>query len=167
MNERDAAQEHNLSMTRPGLFALLAIAYLVDAAARRARLLAAFATVALVVIMMPPALSTVSGTSGPDRVLRHLEQVAGPGDVIALHPGGRLHELMWSVGVRGGHRYATVAVAGYTDTMGIALDPNRVPSGRVWVVDWSRHRLATPNGPRCAPDWARAGARVYCITPGP
>ncbi len=146
---------------------LLAIAYLVGAAARRARLLAACATLALVVVMMPPALSAVSGTSGPDRVLRHLEQVVGPGDVVALHPSGRLHELLWSVGVRGTHPYAPVEVAGVGDTTGVALDPNRVPSGRLWLVDWSQHHLPAPNGPRCANDWARAGARVYCITTVP
>ena len=74
---------------------------------------------------------------------------------------------MWSVAVRGAHPYATVAVAGYGDTVGIALDPNRVPSSRLWVVDWSQHHLPTPSGPRCAADWTHAGARVYCITSVP
>ncbi len=146
---------------------LLAIAYLVSAAADRRRAVGVLAAVVLALVMIPPALRTVSGRSAPDRILRHIEQVAGPGDVVAIHPGGRLHELAWSVGVRGASPYATVAVSGFGNTTGIALDPSRAPSGRLWLLDWTKHRLRAPIGPRCAPDWNHGGARLSCVTPVP
>ena len=65
---------------------LLALGYLVSTVAHRARFFGAIAVLVLVAVMIPPALRAVAGPSAPDRVLRHVEQVAGPGDVIAIVP---------------------------------------------------------------------------------
>jgi hypothetical protein len=142
---------------------LLAIAYLVSALARRGPLIGVAAALVLVVVTIPPALHAVSGTSSPDRVLRQVEQVAGPGDVVAIHPAGRLHELAWSIGVRGRWPYASAAITGLADTNGILLDPASPRSGRVWLLDWTKHRLTAPLGPRCAPDRTVGGARLVCL----
>jgi uncharacterized membrane protein len=142
---------------------LLAIAYFVSEAAGARRLLGGIAVLVLAVAMIPPAIAAVSGTSGPDRVLRHLEQVTRAGDVVALHPGGRLHELTWSLGARGPHPYSVVRVVGFGDTAGIALDPSGPPSGRLWLLDWAKHRLPPANRARCAPDWTSGAARLSCL----
>jgi hypothetical protein len=142
---------------------LLAIAYLVGAIARRERLIGAVAALALGVVMIPPAIHAVSGTSSPDQVLRQVEHVVQPGDVVAIHPAGRLHELAWSVGVRGKWAYSPATLTGLTDTNGIVLDPAAPRSGRIWLLDWTKHRLTAPLGPRCAPDRTVSGARLICL----
>jgi hypothetical protein len=142
---------------------LLATAYLVSAMARRGRHIGAVAALVLVVVMLPPALHAVSGTSSPDRVLRQVEQVAHPGDVVAIHPAGRLHELAWSIGVRGPWPYGVATLTGLANTNGIVLDPAAPRSGRVWLLDWTKHPLPAPLGPRCAPDRTVGGARLICL----
>jgi hypothetical protein len=142
---------------------LLAIAFLVGAVANRSRLLGAVAVLVLVLVMVPAAIHTVTAPSGADRVLRHIERVAGRGDVVAIHPGGRLHELLWSVGVRGNQPYREVPVVGFGRTTGFVLSPSAPRSGRLWIVDWTRHHLPDPQLPRCAPDWTGGGARLYCL----
>ncbi|MGH7486283.1 MAG: hypothetical protein ACREMY_11895, partial [bacterium] len=91
------------------------------------------------------------------------EQATGPGDVIAMRPAGRVHELVWSVGVRGRLPYRPVSVVGFGAIAGIALGPPGSPSGRLWVLDWTSRRLSIPPLPRCAPDWSQGGAHLYCL----
>jgi hypothetical protein len=145
----------------------LAIGVLAGELVRRRPTLGGIACCALVVAMVPAAVNTVTGTSAPDRVLRHVESVVAPGDVVALHPSGRLHEVEWSVAVRQHLPYRAVAVNGLGRTAGIALGPTGTSSGRLWLLDWIRPHLAVPALPRCAPDWSGSGARLSCLVTGP
>jgi Dolichyl-phosphate-mannose-protein mannosyltransferase len=142
---------------------LLALGYLVSTVAHRSRLFGAIAVVVLVAVMLPPALRVVTVPSTPDRVLRHVEHVTGPGDVIAMRPAGRVHELVWSVGVRGRLPYRTISLAGLGNAAGIVLGPPAARSGRLWLLDWTSRPLRIPSLPRCAPDWSHGGARLYCL----
>jgi hypothetical protein len=146
---------------------LLAIGALAGWLARRSAVVGATACVVLVLAMVPPAIHTVTGRSAPDRVLRHVEHVVAPGDVIALHPSGRLHEVTWSVAVRHHVAFRPVTMTGFGNTAGIALGPRRSSSGRLWLLDWKEPRVRMPALPRCAPDWSRAGARLSCLVVGP
>jgi hypothetical protein len=145
---------------------LLALGFLVSALASRSRLLGAIVVVALVAVMVPAGIHAVTGPSAPDRVLRHVEAVTGPGDVVAIHPGGRLHELLWSVGVRGDQPYQPVSLVGFGDSTGFVLTPRAPRTGRLWILDWTKHSLPVPTLPRCASDWSGGGARLYCLVGG-
>ena len=144
----------------------LAIGFLVAALTRRSKLLGAAVIAALLLVMVPSAVQVVATRQNPDGVLRHLERVAGPGDVLAIHPGGRLAEIEWSLGVRSGAPYRVVAVRGLEGTAGIARRAGPT-SGRLWLLDWAQQPLPAPSAPRCAPDWAGAGAHVYCLRQAP
>ncbi len=141
---------------------LLAIAFVVDAAARRSTLGAIAVVVVLALVMVPASLRAVTRVPNPDRILGHLEHVARPGDVLALHPAGRLHELEWSLAVRSGQPYRVVGVEAFRKTLGIVR--GRAPlSGRVLLLDWAKRRLPLPPASRCAPDWRFRGARISCL----
>jgi hypothetical protein len=146
---------------------LLALAFLVRAIADRSRRAGVIAVLALVVLTVPSAIHTVTAPSGADQVIRHVEQASAPGDVVAIHPGGRLQEPLWSVGVRGDQPYQLVSVVGLGNTTGFVLSPSVPRSGRLWLLDWTSHPLPVPQLPRCAPDWSGGGARLYCLVVGP
>ena len=141
---------------------LLAIAFLVAAAAKRSRLVGALAIALLSVVMVPSALNVVTQRSNPDQILRHIARVVRPGDVVAIHPAGRFHELVWSIGVRG-KPYRVVSVPGLAHTKGIELGPSHAPSGRIWLLDWTSHRLRLQHQPTCARNWTRGGAHLHCL----
>ena len=78
---------------------VLAIAYLVGGIARRSRLLATVAVVAVVIVTVPAAIHVVTARSTPDVALRHLDAVVQPGDVVAIRPRVKQPELAFSIGV--------------------------------------------------------------------
>jgi hypothetical protein len=141
---------------------LLAIAFLVGAVAKRSRLAGTLSILLLAVIMIPPALTVVTQQSNPDRILRHIARVARPGDVVAIHPAGRFHELVWSIGVRG-DPYRLVSLPGIAHTKALEIGTTHPLTGRTWLLDWTRHRLQLRNQPTCAHTWARAGADLHCL----
>ncbi len=139
----------------------LALGYLVAGIARRSRIVGALAIGALALVMIPAAVNVVNAPSSVDRAVRHVEQVAKPGDVVASHSGGRLHLLLWSVGVRRHVAYRQVAMVGPGDTKGVVLGKGRA-TGRTWLL------ASTPLPPgsnlsRCAPDWSVGSLRVLCL----
>ena len=141
---------------------LLAIGFLIGTIAQRARVVTAVVIVAIAVAAVPAAINVVETRSGPDRALRHLEQVVRPGDVVATRPSGKLPELAWSIGVRGPERFRTVSLTGLGHTAGFELgDGPR--SGRIWLLDWTHRPLPGPDRPRCAPDWSPGSSRVLCL----
>jgi hypothetical protein len=141
---------------------LLAIGFLVGAIAQRARVVAAVVIVAIAIAAVPAAINVVETRSGPDRALRHLEQVVRPGDVVATRPSGKLPELAWSIGVRGPEPFHTVSLTGLGHTAGFELG-HGTRSGRIWLLDWTRRPLPGPDRPRCAPDWSPGSSRVLCL----
>ena len=136
---------------------LLAIGYFVAAIATRARVIGVLVVVVLLAATIPPAVAVVTTRSAPDHVLRQIEKSAAPGDAVAIHPGGRLHELVWSIGVRGRDSFHSIHISGLRNTAGFMLDSRSGTSGRLWLLDWSKHPLHDLPATRCARDWSRGG----------
>lgn len=142
---------------------LLAIGFLVAELGRRSRVVGAIAVVTIAVIALPAGVSAVDAPPSPDRALDHLAAVGQPGDVVAIHPGGMIPELEWSLGFQGKYPYRVVPVNGLDNTSGILLGRGR-PTGRTWVLDVSRwHRLSTSGAVPCAPEWSWGASRVLCV----
>ena len=141
---------------------LLAIGFLVGGIAQRSRAVAAVVIVAIAIVAVPAAVNVVETRSGPDRALRHLEQVVRPGDVVATRPAGKLPELAWSIGVRGPQRFHSVSLTGLGNTAGFELGTGP-RSGRIWLLDWTHRPLPGPVRARCAPDWSPGSSRVLCL----
>ena len=147
----------------------LALGFLVAGLARRSRLLAAIATVALAAVTIPAAVHELVVPSVPDLALRHLASVARPGDVVVTRPADKYPELAWSVGVRGPLPYhvARMSALGHTrelaGTRGIVIGRGRASTGRTWVLDWRRRQSAVAGDQVCAPGWARGTSHVVCV----
>lgn len=141
---------------------LVAVAALVAQMGSRRAWLSAVAVVALLGLLLPSTLSTVTQSTGPDGPLRHLEQVVRPGDVVAVRPASKAPELQWSIGVRGSSSAHTVTVPGLHAAFALALGTGR-PTGRMWLLDWRRHRSPSPIArAQCAPRWSWGHTRITC-----
>jgi hypothetical protein len=140
----------------------MALGFLVAGMARRSRLLAVLATVALATVTIPAAVHEVVAPSVPDRALRHLGSVVRPGDVVATSPGDKLPELAWSVGVRGRLPYRATPMPELRNTRGIVLGGSAA-TGRIWLLDWRRGPLPIAHDPSCARPWTRGSSRVVCL----
>jgi len=140
----------------------VALGFLVAGLARRSRLLAALATVALATVTIPAALHEIVAPTVPDRALRHLTSVVRPGDVVATIPGDKLPELAWSVGVRGRLPYRGTATPLLGNTRGIVLGASAA-TGRIWLLDWRRGQLPIAHRRLCAHPWRRGSSRVVCL----
>jgi len=141
---------------------LMALGFLVAGLARRSRLLATVAIVALASVAIPAAVHELVAPSTPDLALRHLASVARRGDVVATRPAGKLPELAWSVGVRGHLAYRDTAVRGLGKARGLMLG-RTAAVGRVWLLDWNRGPLPLAHRRVCARPWSRGSSRVVCL----
>jgi hypothetical protein len=118
------------------------------------------AIVALASVTIPAAVHELVPPTTPDLALRHLASVARRGDVVATRPGGKLPELAWSVGVRGGLPYRETAVRGLGNARGLVLG-RPAATGRTWLLDWRLRPL--PQRPVCARPWSRRSSRLVCL----
>jgi len=141
---------------------LMAIGFLVAGLARRSRLLAAVATVALASVAIPAAVHDLVVPTTPDLALRHLTSTVRRGDVVATLPGDKFPELAWSVGVRGHLAYRDTAVRGLGKARGLMLG-RTAAVGRVWLLDWNRGPLPLAHRRVCARPWSRGSSRVVCL----
>ena len=142
---------------------LLALAYAVDAVARRARAVGPIAIAVAMLALLPSAAQTVNARSGPTAALNELERVDRPGDIIAVQPASKGVELDWTFGVRGDDGKAqTVQLAGFSQTSALALTGRR-PSGRVWIMQYRSQRLGLRHLRRCARTWHHGPTRLICI----
>ena len=117
---------------------LLAIAFLVQGAARRSRVLATAAVVLVAVVMIPAGIHAVTVPSTPNVALRHLDRVVRPGDVVAIRPAVKQPELAWTVAVHA-DRTTTPARAGLANTAAFRIGRSATPAtGRIWLLDWNR-----------------------------
>ena len=130
--------------------------------ARRSRLLAAVATVALASVTIPAAVHDLVVPTTPDLALRHLTSTVRGGDVVATLPGDKFPELAWSVGVRGHLAYRDTAVRGLGKARGLMLG-RTAAVGRVWLLDWNRGPLPLAHRRVCARPWSRGSSRVVCL----
>jgi hypothetical protein len=141
----------------------LAIGFLVGGIAVRSKLFAVVAVLVLAVVVVPAGLNVISAPSVPDAALRHLEHVVRPGDVVAIRPGGKLPEVAWSLGVRGGTSFQVVPVQGLGRSAGFVLGSGP-RTGRTWLLDWHRRRpLPLTAQSSCARAWVRRSSRVLCF----
>ena len=141
---------------------MLAIGFLLVGFGRVARPIGVVAVAVVAVVAVGAGIHVVATTTGPDRVLRHLEAVARPGDLVAIRPAGKLPEIEWSLGVRSHQPYRVVKVQGLANSSGILLGAGPW-SGTTWLLDWSHRPLPGGAGTACAPPWGGSGSRVLCI----
>jgi hypothetical protein len=141
---------------------LLAIGYLLDALAQRARALGAAAATVVALAM----LSSVPGAllaAGPNTALTELSRVAAPGDVVAIQPPSKGVELYWTMGVRSDDGPArAVQVKGIHNAVALALTGHR-PSGRIWLMQLSKQRINLHDFHLCARTWHHGPSRMLCI----
>jgi hypothetical protein len=141
---------------------LVALGFLVAKLFRSRPVLGALGGAALVALLVVPDIAAVTGSSVPDQVLHRVEQVARSGDVVAVHSSMRLKEVVWSVGILGDETYRAATVSGLGRTSAIELGRGS-PTGRVWLLDWSAHKLHITTKQRCSPDWWHGGAHLMCL----
>jgi hypothetical protein len=146
---------------------MVALAFVVRALPRRptARRLIASGLTILLVAMVVSAWRDVSTAPVADRVVRHLERLVQPGDVVTLRPAGRLHLLEWSLGVRTATPYRTARVAGVPGGASLELGgaSSIGSSRRLWLLDWADRHLSPEPVSTCAPVRHLARARLSCL----
>lgn len=139
----------------------LAVGYLVAGLTHRSRILGTLAIGVLALVMIPAAVTTVDAPSSVDRALRHVEHVARPGDIVASHPAGRLHLLLWSMGVRKGEPSKPVPLLGLGNAAGVML-VNGPPTGRTWLLE-STGPVSDAGKQRCASNRSYGSLHVVCL----
>ena len=144
---------------------LLALAFLLDAARRRWRM--AGTAIALTVVLI---VTTASCTFFLDKrweydlSIERLEQVARPGDVIAVRPARYGILVDWRIGIRGDRatRHVHVPDLGDADTL---LVTGARRTGRIWLLtpigDASRYDAFG----RCADEWRDESKKIICLQP--
>ena len=142
---------------------LLAIVFVVQAVARRSRVVAGVAVALVAIVMIPASIHTVTVRTGPDIALRHLQGVVQSGDVAAIRPKVKQPELVWSVGVQANLETAPTAVPGLSNSAAVVVDRDAPRSGRIWLLDWNRHPVLGHRFVLCAPPWHRGTSRVLCL----
>ncbi len=139
----------------------LALGYLAAGLTHHSRTLGALAIGVLALVMIPAAVTTVDAPSSVDRAVRHVEQVARPGDIVASHPAGRLHLLLWSIGVRRGEPSKHIALVGLRDAQGVRLG-HGPSSGRTWLLE-STGPVSDAGKPRCARNRSYGYLHLVCL----
>jgi Dolichyl-phosphate-mannose-protein mannosyltransferase len=142
---------------------LLALGVLLDAVLRRSVVVGAVAVLALGLLMVPPTVTAITGTTGADRALRRLEAVARPGDVVAVRSAIKAPEIEWSLGVRSGQSWRPVSLPGITPVVSAMALGGGPPSGRVWLLDWNSLVREADDYTRCAPDQNFGRSRIMCL----
>jgi hypothetical protein len=142
--------------------ALFAIAIVVEAVVSRVPRIGVVAAIVVVAVGVPSAVRAVETRSTPDVVIRHLESMVKPGDVVAVHPARRRPEIVWPLVVSTDTRAQNRRVPALPDVAAIELG-NATPSGRVWLLEWKARHHVDAGLSRCAPDWRYGSARVFCL----
>ncbi len=145
---------------------LLAIAALVDAAARRWRVLGFAALVLVAAVALPSTAQGVqrSGLDSVDATNAHLLAVVRPGDVVLIRPQWMRSLIEWNLAVLrpgGEHVVAVPRPVPAADSFAIRLAGH--PSGRVWLIEADGNRVTVPGAPQCAPAWNNDTTRLRCI----
>jgi hypothetical protein len=136
---------------------------LVDRLLTRAPAFGVIAIAVAVVLVVPPTLGALAGSSPPDRALRRLAALARPGDVVAVRAAAKAPEVDWTLGVRGHEPWRPVTLADiHPAVAGLELGRGEA-SGRVWILDWNSRVRAAPGYARCAPDRHFGVSRILCL----
>lgn len=144
----------------------LALGALAGAVFRRSRTAGALGCVALAAMTVPSTIAYLRQPSAPSRILAEVQRVAKPGDAVAMLPTLRMHELVWTVGVRGGRPFHAARVPSVLRASGIEIG-SAAATGRVWLLSWG-HALPRPvSNAGGVAVWHRYGATLYRFTVSP
>ena len=152
----------NRTLTLFAWGAPLAIAVVLDAVTPRAIGVAGVAFAVIALLMLPAAVHTATGISGPTPALNELVALARPGDIVAIEPISKRVELDWTLGVRS--RYGPRRTVRLNVARTPAFEVGGAPStGRVWLLDFYGTNAPFKTRPRCAPDWFHKPYRIECL----
>jgi hypothetical protein len=142
---------------------LLAVAFLLERArVRYARAGVAIVTCVVVVLAAASTTFLLDKKWDYDLSVDRLEQVARPGDVIAVRPARYGILVDWRIGVRGSRPTHHVTVAGMPAADALAV--GRAPrSGRVWLLTPVGSRTSFPGFSTCAPRWTDDVTEILCL----
>ena len=144
---------------------LLALAFLLDAARRRSRTVGAgLAITAVLFVAVASCTFLLDKRWDYDLSVERLEQVARPGDVIAVRPARYGILVDWRIGVRGDRptRHVSVPDLGDADSLLVA---GRERTGRVWLLTPLGSRTDFAGYARCAPRWNDQVTEILCLQP--
>jgi hypothetical protein len=144
---------------------VVAVAFLIDGAARRTTVVAVATVVVAAVVMVPGAVGTLTTATGPSAPLTMLDRRVRPGDVVAVRPASKAPELQWSLAVRRHLAATAVEVDGLQRSFALRLGHHR-STGRVWYLDWKAHRDATTTATGaadCASTWRWGHTHISCL----
>jgi uncharacterized membrane protein len=141
---------------------LLALGFLVAEITRHSRPLGVCAVLILAWVTVRPGIDEVAAPSSADVAVRHLEQVARNGDVVASDPGRRLGLLVWSLGVRRDINTRPVSIRDSPEIGGVLLGDGPA-TDRVWLLTSVRRRARRAQPHRCAHDWSVDGLHLSCL----
>ena len=142
---------------------LLALAFLLDAGRRRWRTAGtALAVTAVLIVTMASCTFLLDKRWDYDLSVERLEQVARPGDVIAVRPSRYGILVDWRIGVRGNQptRHVHVADLGDADAL---LVGNAPWTGRVWLLTPVGDASPYDSFRRCGVDWHVEGKKIICL----
>ena len=148
---------------------VVAVAFFLDAASRRNRVLGTLAFMALAAFVLPSSLNAITARTGPDTPLRVLAQRVRRGDIVAVRPASKAPELQWSLGVQTHSSTHAVRVpdvpngSGVPGAFGIRLGTGPA-TGRVWLLDWKASRAPVIAGAeQCRHSWGGGHVRIRCL----
>src|SRR5262249_15374689 len=131
----------------------LAVGALAAAAVDHDRLLGAVTVVVVAVVVVPSSVLFLSRHWEYDATVDRLEQVARPGDVVAVVPAWSAPLLDWRVGVGGTVPARPVPVNGLPGAAAFALGATGAQA-RIWEVTFAGSRVRAPTAPACARPWS-------------
>jgi hypothetical protein len=143
---------------------ILAVGFLVDAAARRWRPMGIVAAVAIVLVALPGTLTLLGGTWFYDLTIEQIRASARPGDVVAVAPAWYGPLTDWRVEVRSELGPAVTTHVPLVDTDSYRLTGAR-PTGRIWLLEYGIARPSLAGYTRCAPTWTYGETRLLCLDP--
>ncbi len=143
---------------------VLAVAFLVDAAARRWRALGAVAVAVTVLLCISGTLTLLSGTWFYDLTVEHLRAGAQPGDVIAVAPSWYSPLTDWRLDVRGELGPVTPTTVDLEDAVGYRLT-GAPRTGRIWLIEYGAARPALADYEQCASPWRHGETIILCLQP--
>ena len=140
---------------------LVAIAFLLDAALRRERLvgIAAVAVVAVVALGSTAQALRNEPLGRIDELNAHLRSVVRPGDVVTT-PSWERSAVEWPIAVQG-----DVATSPVPSPLkdGTAFRLAGRATGRVWLVESADDTSTIPGYVRCARPWRNDAVQVHCL----
>jgi uncharacterized membrane protein len=146
---------------------LVALAALVEQAARRWRVLGIASALIIIELMAGSAISAVVAPTEEYGALQRVDRLGRVGDAVAVTPKWFRPLIDWNLGVHGpgageplSNRFLRAR-----DGYAFVLGPARW-DGRVWLVEKISYFNDVSGVPRCEPDWHDTDWRVFCLEPG-